>query len=142
MTRPFSDLITPRADGGLDILVDHPAGPLRWELPGADLKELERLQSAPRLAELERENSDLRERVLRAETSEEEWGRRYDTALHDADEMRKAWEEAERENEVLRNGLGEALDRIKAVADDVPGSESWDRFDELRKLTAEPPDGE
>ena len=32
--RPFSDIIRARTDGGVDIQIDHPHGPLRWELPG------------------------------------------------------------------------------------------------------------
>jgi DNA-binding transcriptional LysR family regulator len=32
--KAFRDLVTPRRDGGVDIEIDHPLGPLRWELPG------------------------------------------------------------------------------------------------------------
>jgi hypothetical protein len=31
---PFADIVKPRLDGGVQIELDHPAGPLKWELPG------------------------------------------------------------------------------------------------------------
>lgn len=31
--RPFADIIRPAACGGVTITVDHPAGPLTWQLP-------------------------------------------------------------------------------------------------------------
>jgi hypothetical protein len=38
--KAFRDLVTPRRDGGVDIEIDHPLGPLRWELPGDRALEL------------------------------------------------------------------------------------------------------
>jgi hypothetical protein len=38
--KAFRDIVTPRRDGGVDIEIDHPLGPLRWELPGDRALEL------------------------------------------------------------------------------------------------------
>jgi hypothetical protein len=39
---PFlGDTVHPRPDGGVNIDIDHPRGPLRWELPGERAEQLE-----------------------------------------------------------------------------------------------------
>lgn len=40
-TPAFSDVVTARGDGGVDIEIDHPQGSMRWELPGGRAAELE-----------------------------------------------------------------------------------------------------
>lgn len=37
---PFVDLVHGRPDGGVDIEIDHPRGPIRWELPSERAEQL------------------------------------------------------------------------------------------------------